>query len=155
MRQGILDRGWEAHELRLTEKIGQVLIRFPFPQWDGGSLEGKTVLIYAEQGLGDEIMFASCIPDIIARAGHCIIECAPRLAALFARSFPTATVVGGERMDIGWLIGMPKIDVQVAMGSLARFVRPTIDSFPRQAFLRPDPVAAEQWRTGWRCWGRA
>jgi Flp pilus assembly protein TadD len=146
LRQGVLDRGWEAHELRL-HKEGQVSIRFPFPEWDGSSLEGKTVLVYAEQGLGDEIMFASCIPDLIARAGHCIIECAPRLATLFARSFPQATVVGGERMQIGWLLDMPPIDVQVAMGSLPRFLRPTIDSFPqRRGYLAPDPVLAEQWR---------
>lgn len=146
LRQGVLDRGWEAHELRLTAE-GQVSIRFPFPEWDGGSLEGKTVLIYAEQGLGDEIMFANCIPDIIARAGHCIIECAPRLAPLFARSFPDATVVGGERMQIGWLVDMPQIDVQVAMGSLMRFVRPTIDSFPQHdGYLRADAARAAQWR---------
>jgi tetratricopeptide (TPR) repeat protein/SAM-dependent methyltransferase len=146
LRQGVLDKGWEAHELRLT-KEGQVSIRFPFPEWDGGSLEGKTVLIYAEQGLGDEIMFASCIPDLLARAGHCIIECAPRLATLFARSFPTATIVGGDRNQVGWLVDMPPIDVQVAMGSMMRFVRPTIDSFPRQSgYLLPQPASAERWR---------
>lgn len=146
LRQGILDRGWEAHELRLA-KEGQISVRFPFPEWDGSSLEGKTILIYAEQGLGDEIMFASCIPDLIARAGHCIIECAPRLASLFARSFPRATVVGGERMQVGWLIDMPAIDVQVAMGSMMRFVRPTIDSFPHHhGYLRPDFAGAGRWR---------
>jgi tetratricopeptide (TPR) repeat protein len=146
LRQGVLDRGWEAHELRLASG-GQVSIRFPYPEWDGGSLEGKTILIYAEQGLGDEIMFANCIPDIIARAGHCIIECAPRLAPLFARSFPGATVVGGERMQIGWLLDMPPIDVQVAMGSMMRFVRPTIESFPQHdGYLKADLARAEQWR---------
>ena len=146
LRQGVLDRGWEAHELRLTAE-GQVSIRFPFPEWDGGSLDGKTVLVYAEQGLGDEIMFANCIPDIIARAGHVVIECAPRLAPLFARSFPGATVVGGDRMQIGWLVDMPPINVQVAMGSLMRFVRPTIDSFPQHdGYLRADTARAAQWR---------
>jgi Flp pilus assembly protein TadD len=146
LRQGDLARGWEAHELRKT-KAGKVAVRFPFPEWDGSSLAGKTVLIYAEQGLGDELMFASCIPDLVAQAGHCIIECAPRLAPLFARSFPTATVIGGERMEIGWLLEMPAIDVQVAMGSMMRFVRPAIDSFPPKAgYLRADPAQAEQWR---------
>lgn len=146
LRQGMLERGWDAHELRLTQR-GQVSVRFPFPEWDGGSLEGKTVLIYAEQGLGDEIMFASCVPDMIARAGHCIIECAPRLAQLFARSFPSATVVGAERMNVDWLVDMPRIDVQVAMGSMPRFLRRSLDSFPQRAgFLVADPVWKEQWR---------
>ncbi|HYD79827.1 MAG TPA: protein arginine N-methyltransferase [Paucimonas sp.] len=146
LRQGILDRGWEKHELRFEE--GQVLMRFPFPMWDGSSLEDKTLLIFAEQGLGDEVLFASCFPDAIARAKHCIIECEPRLAPLFARSFPTATVVGSNRMEIGWLFNMPKIDVQIAAGSLPRFLRPTLDSFPQApAYLVPDPQRVEHWRS--------
>jgi len=146
LRQGILDRGWEAHELRLARE-GQVSVRFPFPQWQGESLAGKTLLVYAEQGLGDEIMFASCIPDVIAMAGHCIIECEPRLAPLFRRSFPTATVIGGDRNEIGWLLDMPQIDVQVAVGSLPRFLRPSIDSFPERAgYLLPDPGKTAHWR---------
>lgn len=146
LRQGILDRGWEAHELRL--KVGQVLERFPYPQWDGGSLEDKTILVYAEQGLGDEILFASCFEDIIARAKHCVIECEPRLAPLFSRSFPTATVVGAPRFEIGWLVNVPKIDVQIPAGSLPRFFRPTFDSFPtRSRYLVPDAGRVEHWRS--------
>lgn len=147
LRQGILDRGWEAHEMRL-QLGGQVSIRFPYPEWDGSSLEGKTVLIYAEQGLGDEIMFASCIPDVIASAAHCIIECAPRLGTLFKRSFPTATVVASPRMEVGWLLDVPKIDVQVAAGSLPRFFRPTIESFPqRRGYLQADAQRVDHWRS--------
>jgi tetratricopeptide (TPR) repeat protein len=146
LRMGMLERGWEAHELRLAEG-GQVSIRFPYPEWDGGSLAGKTVLVYAEQGLGDEIMFASCISDVIAMAGHCIIECAPRLEALFKRAFPQASVIGGERMQIGWLLAQRPIDVQVAAGSLPRFLRPTLASFPdRAAYLSADATRLAHWR---------
>lgn len=146
LRQGMLERGWAAHELRLLADQ-QVAVRFPFPVWDGTSLEGKTLLIYAEQGLGDEIMFASCIGDVMRMAGHCIIECAPRLAPLFRRSFPGATIVGGDRLEVGWLLEMPRIDVQIAAGSLPKFVRPTIDSFPdRPAYLQPDAQRLAYWR---------
>lgn len=147
LRQGMLERGWEAHELRLQHG-GQVSVRFPYPQWDGSSLEGKTLLIYAEQGLGDEIMFGSCIPDVIAMAKHCVIECAPRLADLYKRSFPDATVVGSHRMEVGWLLDVPKIDVQVAVGSLPRFLRPTLESFPdRTSYLVADPHRVAHWRS--------
>jgi tetratricopeptide (TPR) repeat protein len=147
LRQGKLGRGWEAHERRLTDG-GQVSIRFPYPQWDGGSLAGKTMLLYAEQGLGDEIMFGSCIPDVIERAGHCIIECAPRLEAFYKRSFPEATVIGSSRNEVGWLIDAPRIDVQAAIGSLPRFLRPTIDSFPpRTAYLKADAERVDYWRS--------
>lgn len=146
LRQGILDRGWDAHEMRLKEG-GQVSIRFPYPQWEGESLAGKTLLVYAEQGLGDEILFASCLPDVVAMAGHCIIECEKRLAPLFQRSFPTATVIGGERTEIGWLLDLPRIDVQVATGSMPRFLRRDIDSFPdRAGYLLPDPGRTAYWR---------
>jgi tetratricopeptide (TPR) repeat protein len=146
LRQGMLERGWEAHELRLLADQ-QVAVRFPYPAWDGSSLEGKTLLIYAEQGLGDEIMFASCIPDVMRMAGHCIIECAPRLAPIFRRSFPGATIVGGDRLQVGWLVDMPPIDLQIAAGSLPKFVRPTIDSFPdRPAYLQPDTQRLAHWR---------
>ena len=146
LRQGILERGWEAHELRLKQG-GQVAIRFPFPQWEGESLAGKTLLVYAEQGLGDEILFASCLPDVIAMAGHCIIECEKRLAPLFQRSFPTVTVIGGDRSEIGWLLDLPQIDVQVAAGSLPRFLRRSIDRFPdRPGYLLADPARIAHWR---------
>lgn len=146
LRQGLLERGWKAHEERL-ERDGPVSVRFPYPQWDGASLEGKTILIYAEQGLGDEIMFASCIEEVMAMGGHCVIECAPRLEALFRRSFPGATVIGAERMQIAWLLDVARIDVQVAAGSLPRFLRPSIDSFPaRPGYLVPDAQRVEHWR---------
>jgi tetratricopeptide (TPR) repeat protein len=146
LSQGMLGRGWEAYRLRMASR--QVLVRFPFPEWEGEPLDGKTVLIYAEQGLGDEILFASCFDEVIARAGRCVIECTPRLAPLFGRSFPAATVVGSDRFEVGWLAEVGKIDVQVAAGSLPRLLRPTIDSFPdRAAYLQPDPQRLDYWRS--------
>ena len=146
LRQGILDRGWEAHEMRLA-KGREVIKRFPFPDWNGSALKDKTILIYAEQGLGDEIFYASCIPDMLAIAGHCIIECDVRLGAFYARSFPSATVIGSDRLDVGWLAAMPKIDVQVAVGGIPRFLRPALESFPNVPhYLLADRERVEYWR---------
>ena len=63
-----------------------------FPRWDGSALAGRKILVFTEQGLGDEIMFASCLPQVIAAAGHCVIECSAKVETLFRRSFPAATV---------------------------------------------------------------
>ena len=64
--------------------------------WTGGSLKKKRLLVRAEQGVGDQILFASLIPDLAARAdaegGSVVLECEPRLVPLFARSFPGVTV---------------------------------------------------------------
>jgi tetratricopeptide (TPR) repeat protein len=146
LRQGVLDRGWELHELRFD--TGQVERRFTsYPEWDGSSLQDKTILLYAEQGLGDEILFASCFSEMIAMAKHCVIECEPRLAPLFSRSFPSATVVDSNRTDTGWLLNVPKIDVQVAAGSLPRFLRPTVESFASApAYLVADERRVNYWQ---------
>ena len=149
LRRGILDLGWEAYELRLARGEAQHSFdRFPYPIWDGLPLEGKRILVYAEQGLGDEILFASCFQDVIDQADHCVIECALRLASLFSRSFPTATIQGADRFQIGWLTSMPKIDLQIAAGSLPRLLRPNLESFPKSpSYLVADPKRIDYWHS--------
>ncbi|MEC4721336.1 tetratricopeptide repeat protein [Noviherbaspirillum sp. CPCC 100848] len=147
LRQGVLDKGWRAYEQRFD--VGMATKRFSdIPEWNGASLRDATILVYAEQGLGDEILFASCFPDVIEQSKHCIIECAPRLASLFARSFPKATVKGSVRGDTNWLAEVPNVDLQVAAGSLPRFIRPTLKSFPETpSYLVPDPKRTLYWRS--------
>ena len=89
LRKGDLERGWREYEWRWRHN-GKPRI-FSEPEWDGGHDPDRTVLVYSEQGIGDEVMFASCFGEVIARSGHCLIECEPRLLRLFSRSFPSAT----------------------------------------------------------------
>jgi tetratricopeptide (TPR) repeat protein len=78
-------RGWDDYELR-NGRAGAAPRVFPFPPWQGAELPaGAALLIYGEQGVGDEIMFASCVPDLLARGMRIVIECDLRLAALYAR----------------------------------------------------------------------
>ncbi len=134
------EEGWREYEYRPVRPLPVAA-----PAWDGGALDGKTILVHSEQGVGDEILFASCLPDLIARAGHCVIECELRLERLFARSFPTSTVYGAHRDDTDWLAMAPPIDVQVRLASLMRHLRPNIDSFPdHHGYLLPDPVARKR-----------
>jgi tetratricopeptide (TPR) repeat protein len=146
LAQGKLTPGWEAYEWR-WRTTQQYPRPFPQPRWDGTLLAERTLLVHAEQGVGDELLFASCLPEVVAQARHCIIECDPRLATLFARSFPTATVHGGRRDDLRWLAQHPPIDVQIPLGSLPRYRRPTLAHFPPQAaYLVPDPERLALWR---------
>lgn len=160
--------GWEGYQWR--EASGQVEIDpYPQPLWDGSSLAGKTILIHAEQGVGDEIMFASCYPEIIAQAGKVVLLCEPRLARLFARSFPEAVVHGVRRRKPALWQPPEAIDVQIPAGSLPRYLRPTWESFPRaEKYLKADAVSTRLWRErfdqigpglkvgiSWRAGGRA
>ena len=113
----------------------------------GAQLTGRTILVTTEQGVGDELLFASCLPDLVARAGHVVWACDPRLVSLFARALPAATVRGMGQPDFRWLEHVPPPDVHVPVGSLPRYLRPTLASFPPQAgYLRPDPARRAQYQ---------
>jgi hypothetical protein len=89
------------------------------------------------QGLGDELLFASCIHDATQHVSP-IIECDHRLAGLFRRSFgcPTYGTRFTEKRD--WLNNHnPK--AKCAIGSLPKFYRRSEDSFPGQPYLKADP----------------
>ncbi len=144
LQTGDFTRGWAEYEWRFHSKVRKR--DFPFPEWDGSDLAQKTILVHAEQGIGDEIMFAGCLPDVIATARKCIIECDPRLVELFARSFLRAVVVARDAGPLPQRCG--SIDVQSAMGSLCRYFRNGPDAFPsRNGYLIPDAERVRMWHT--------
>lgn len=138
---GRLEEGWREYENRRF--LQQCTIRqLPYKAWNGEALGGKTILVHAEQGLGDEIFFASCYQDVIHASAKCIIDCDPRLVGLFERSFPDAIIVGGRpgtRTDIIDRHG--PVDFEIASGSLMRYFRNALDRFPKHnGFLLSDPI---------------
>ena len=145
--EGDFERGWPDYEGRLLSDR-HPRRNMPFASWHGENPSGRTVLAYAEQGIGDEIMFASCLPELIARAGHVIIDCAPKLAPLFARSFPQATVHGGSQFDdIDWLDALQEPDLAVPVGSLPLYLRPTPGAFPpHSGYLVADSARVRHYR---------
>jgi tetratricopeptide (TPR) repeat protein len=152
LARGNFEQGWMAYEWRNT--VGS-LGPFTDKVWNGEDISGKTVLVWGEQGIGDQIMFSTCLPDIIEQAGHVIIGTDERLVYLFERSFPEASVQGVARytadgetrvQDFEWLEGHPPIDFFVLQGSLARFFRPSIESFPSTSKrLLGDPQRLKYW----------
>jgi tetratricopeptide (TPR) repeat protein/SAM-dependent methyltransferase len=143
---GDLAAGWDEYDWRFQEE--NLPDRFRQPIWDGSDLKDCTLLVYGEQGVGDEIMFASCIPDLLQGAGGCIVECDPRLVPLFARSFLDAQVVPGPR-ETGVFIRrpLPPFDVRIPMGSVPRYTRRTLDSFPNvRSYLVPDAEKKQKWQ---------
>jgi tetratricopeptide (TPR) repeat protein len=145
---GHLTQGWQAYEWRLQTpswKPRHVAQR----RWDGSSLYGKTILVSAEQGIGDELLFASCLPELSARAAHVVIECDARLVALLRRSFPRATVLGrADSAELPWPTEVPTADVHVPMASLPGHLRPTLGHFPAQpGYLVADPVRVAHWQS--------
>jgi tetratricopeptide (TPR) repeat protein len=81
--QGDFANGWPDFELRWA-RPGVAPRAFKKPPWDGSPLQGKTILVYAEQGLGDTIQFARYLPLVQRRGGKVAFECPPALIRLFA-----------------------------------------------------------------------
>ena len=141
------ERGWEHHEWR--ERAGRVTLDpYPYPRWNGEPLDGKLLLVHGEQGVGDEILFASCYDELIRRAAHCVLVCDPRLAPLFRRSFPRASVIGYERRKDHRPAQLSRaVDWQVPAGSVPRLFRRCVSDFPRRPrFLAANPQLVADWR---------
>jgi tetratricopeptide (TPR) repeat protein len=150
LKYGRFAAGWEAYEARRGfETFTGRQRRVPLPEWDGSALDGRVVLVLPEQGLGDEIMFASCIPRLAGRARHVALECEPKLEALFRRSFPACTVVSRLRtFENDWVTRLdPPPHLQIAAGSLGRHFRRSLEEFPEhRGFLTADSASVERWR---------
>jgi len=146
LRSGDFSRGWAEYEWRWKRQVAPR--DFVEPAWDGERREGQTILLYAEQGLGDEIQFASCLPDALARCDAAIVECDPRLVSLFARSFPRARVTARpiERDPRNRKV-RPHCDAQIALGSLPGLWRRSTEEFPATAgYLVPDAERVARWQ---------
>jgi len=131
--------GWDAYESRAAFPG---ILRPPpaLPPWEGGS--GARVLVVGEQGIGDQVMFASCLPDLVARAGPPAIACHARLRAILGRSFPGTAVFAQDELEAA----ARAASSWVSIGSLPRFFRRSADAFPSAVgYLKADPQRAAAW----------
>jgi len=146
---GNFEAGWPQYEARkkVLDQRGQQEPFLRFPAWQGEPMDEGRLLVYGEQGLGDEIMFASMYEDLARRVRHVTLLCDERLRALFERSFPRFQVIGAPREDFGGrAAGLQGIDKAVAAGSLGQYFRRRAADFPARAYLQTDPGKVAQWR---------
>ena len=143
LMRGDYAAGWRQYEQRFVatatrpRSAGATL-------WRGEPLAGRTIAVLSEQGIGDEIMFASCLPDLLVVAGSVVIECEPRLVPLFARSFADAAV---QSRDDAAAVRASQPDCEISIGSLPLHFRPARASFPQIAgYLHADPAKVARWR---------
>jgi hypothetical protein len=157
---GRISEGWKDYEVRLDSLFaGSPHFMVERPRWQPGTdIFGKSLLVMAEQGLGDEVLFANLIPDLIERVGpegkvSLVME--PRLVGLFQRSFPTAAVSAENtfKYETHVLKSAPavkqdEIDLWAPMGSFLQEYRPAIASYPkRERFLLPDADRVSHWKS--------
>ena len=153
LTMGNLAEGWAENDYRLKPNYPKAIkYEHKLKSWRGESLEGKKILISAEQGIGDQILFISCIPEVIAQAEHVVIEVEPRLVSLFARTFPKADVKPYDSENVGGVTSFKynwdvnALDVAISQMSLFRYLRTDIADFAGDNVeLTVDAELAENW----------
>jgi hypothetical protein len=142
MRLGRFDNydGWEYRSDWSVTFQGWNGYANPLPKWMGQKVD--RLLVLGEQGIGDEILFASCIPELIVRLGHkaVVFHTYPRLIPIMERSFRIECLPRKNLSD--YTDG----DAVVALGDLLMFYRRHPSHFPRKPYLKPDPQRVEYWK---------
>jgi tetratricopeptide (TPR) repeat protein len=142
--QGDFVAGWRNFERRWQIGDYNTARRsYPQPLWTGDMLPSGRVLIWGEQGVGDEIMFAGLLPEVLRAGNRCILDCDARLEPLFARSFPGIEVVSGVAADSRF-----DFAAHLPSGSLPGLFRTNAAAFASTTspYLVADSVARERFR---------
>jgi len=121
--RGDLAAGWEEYEWR-WKKQEYYPRRFRKPLWDGSDPGGKTILLHAEQGLGDTLQFVRYAPLLRQRGARVVLECQPRLVPLlehFRAGYDQLIAAGAALPEFDWHAPLP---------SLPRLFRTRVDTIP-------------------------
>ena len=117
-------KGFELYEWRLkTKQSLGAKWNTSKPIWAGQ--RQKNVFLWAQQGIGDVIMFASLIPELSAVCSRLIVQCDKRLIPLFKRSFCQNIIYLSDRSSVQ----EADYDFHIPMASLPRVFRPSLESF--------------------------
>jgi tetratricopeptide (TPR) repeat protein len=126
LQKGEYEEGWREYEWRWMNPTFTTPRRdFKKPQWDGMDLDGKTILIHAEQGIGDTLEFVRYAPLVADRGGRVVLECRPPLKRLLETVKGVDSVI--ERGD-----ALPDFDCHIPMMSLPGVFETKVDSIPDQ-----------------------
>ena len=140
--RGDFEKGWAEYEWRLRGRsvFMQGATKFNQPRWDGRELNGRTILLHAEAGLGDSIQFVRYAPLVARRGGRVIVGCQPELAGLFQ-------AMEGVQQVVTPAMPLPPFDVHCPLMSLPLAFSTTLETIPwNGAYLRADSNNIEHWR---------
>ncbi len=138
---GRLESGWRLHEARLRlEHLRGYHRELPMPRWSGENLEGRSILVHAEQGLGDTLQFCRYVPLLEARGARVTFEVPEPLGKLMrSLAIEGALIHRGEPL--------PPTDFQCPLLSLPLAFDTRLDSIPGGVpYLSAEAAAAASWR---------
>ena len=135
--EGDLARGFQEYECRWSLPGANRRV-FEQPLWDGSPLHGQTILLHAEQGLGDTIQFLRFVPEVARAGGRVVVECQRSLVEL------ARTVAGAEDV-VAAGAPLPSFDVHAPLLSLPRILGVTLEKIPRQTPYLKAPAPSPEW----------
>lgn len=142
---GDYEGGWGAYDAGFPARVRveRNYAPTPLPTWNGR--DGQTVVVYGEQGIGDEIMFASCLPELLQSCKKVVFDCHKKLHGLFHSSFPELEIYPTREEAVLTWPQRYQFDARIAIGSLPKFFRPNLESFQGQPYITPDSAKVRQW----------
>ena len=145
LSHGDFDRGWVEYEWRWKcRNFTSPRRDFTQPRWDGSSFKDRTLLVYAEQGLGDAIQFVRYLPMVAERGGRVVLECQPLLREMFRNLVQT---ISGDCQIVCQGEALPEFDLQCPLLSLPLIFQTTLATIPSQAaYLFPELEQINSWR---------
>ena len=141
LTRGDFARGWELFESRwATPAMAREARHFAQPPWLGDSdIAGRTILVHAEQGLGDTLQFARYVPFVEARGARVVFESPGALERLLASTWPAVRVIRKGA-------ALPKFDVHCPLASLPLALRDTVKEIPAKfPYIAPDAALVSAW----------
>ncbi|MGH8622786.1 MAG: hypothetical protein ACRET3_11650, partial [Burkholderiales bacterium] len=143
LMRGEFPEGWKAYEWRWRER-GARPRRFDFTPWRGERAPGRRLLLWGEQGIGDEILYSSMVGELADAGLDITLEINSRLLSLMQRSFPRVKVVA--RAD-PTAIDPAAFDCQAPLAGLGRWLRPSFDAFRRHRdYLKAEAEKASRFQ---------
>lgn len=134
---GEWEKGFEFYHAMVGHASRPHIQYNDLPEWDG--TPGQTIIVNGEQGIGDELIYSSFIPDI-AKNNKVVYDCMPRLEALMKRSMPeNVHVVGGRWKDEISLPEEFKPTARITQAGLGKYCRKTDADFSGEPYLKADP----------------
>lgn len=129
LQNGVSKEGWNNYQWRMRISEKETLQdKFGAPLWQGEPLTGKSVVVWTEQGLGDEILIGTMIKDLMKEDATFTIVCSHRMMAVFGRAFPKCRILNKDVvLSKGSNFGY---DYQISLSELGEYLRPDERSFP-------------------------
>lgn len=136
--------GWKNYNMGLGVTTNRDIVQFKDePEWDGSP--DKRIVIYGEQGLGDQIAFAGAVRDARRISKQVTLHVNPKLKNLFINSFILDVHGYGPDDDMKWLETL-KLDASVSMSRLQEYFRDDISKFTGKPYLMASMEKRIQWR---------